>query len=102
MSIQDVAEQSVPFTPVAVHAVSENLCKISVRRCGVADPKVLTSLSFAFKNGFLMYHVEVKNVSAKTTNSSLPETFMASGLFLCDVLAHREPISREIDVLTEQ
>jgi hypothetical protein len=33
-----------------------------------------TSISFAFKNGFLMYHVEVRKVRANMTSSFFPES----------------------------
>jgi len=38
-----------------------------------------TSLIFDLRNGFLIYHVDVKNVSAKVINSVLPDSSNLSG-----------------------
>jgi len=38
------------------------------------DHERYTSTSFDFKNGFLMYHVEVRKVRANITSSFFPES----------------------------
>jgi hypothetical protein len=47
----------------------------------------LTSLIFAFKNGFLMYQVDVKKVNAKRTSSLFPDKSKLSGEFLWQVVS---------------
>ena len=41
-----------------------------------------TSISFDFKNGFLMYHVEVRKVRTNVTTLSPPEVSSKLGAYL--------------------
>ena len=45
----------------------------------------------AFKKGFLIYQVDVKNVSAKMTSSFLPESSRRSGEYLNPVSVVESP-----------
>lgn len=81
MSVQNVIQNTIGFIAIADDAVGQGLCKDDSERTTL-DPKrsvSCTSLMCAFKKEFLMYHVEVKKVSAKMTRSFLPESSRRSG-----------------------
>ena len=58
-----------------------------------------TSISFAFKNGFLMYHVEVRKVRTNITSSFFPESSRDSGecldQFPCQSAFNFKPWNRD-------
>ena len=81
MSVQNVAKNAVSLIAIAYDAVGQGLCKDDSEWTTLDRKRRVscTSLMWAFKKGFLMYHVEVKKVSAKMTRSFLPESSRRSG-----------------------
>ena len=69
----------LPSTPVRSlpypRIPKNNICAFAqVKLHMKVEYKRNTSTSFDFKNGFLIYHVEVRKVSANITSSFFPES----------------------------
>ena len=70
VAVYQTSKNTISFTTISPQAHEQDLRTMS--RNEVNSGKRLTSLIFDFKNGFLMYQVDRRNVSAQTMNSFLP------------------------------
>ena len=74
MTIQGVTQYARTFIAISKDPKEQHLC-ISERKVAYEDGcGANTSTSFDFKNGFLMYHVEVRKVRANITSSFFPDS----------------------------
>ena len=74
VTIQSVAENACSFVTVTKDPKEQHLPQTQTPVVSEDEQGGRTSTSFVFKNGFLMYHVEVRKVSANITSSFFPES----------------------------
>lgn len=73
VTVQGITQNASAFMTISKDPKEQHLCKLSASD-NALQYKESTSTSFDFKNGFLMYHVEVRKVRANITSSFFPES----------------------------
>ena len=74
VAVQRMTEHTRPLVAISKDPKEQHLSQTQPQITHMDGARGHTSISFVFKNGFLMYHVEVRKVSANITSSFFPES----------------------------